>query len=235
MDRETLKKMLGDGLSLAEIGRRVGRHESTVAYWAKKHGLTAANVEQHRARGAIEREELRRFVEAGLSITQIAERVGRSKATVRHWLRRYDLVTQRSRGRNTAESLAGARAAGLERAVLSCRHHGEVEFAMDSRGCYRCVRCASAAVTRRRRRVRALLVEEAGGACQICGYDRCRRALHFHHVEPLDKRWEINARGAAFAIERLRAEATKCVLLCSNCHMEVEDGLADVSDLLRPA
>ncbi len=44
MDRESLEQMLGRGLSLAEIGRRFGKHEATVAYWAQKHG---AAVSQH--------------------------------------------------------------------------------------------------------------------------------------------------------------------------------------------
>jgi hypothetical protein len=44
-------------------------------------------------------------------------------------------------------------------------------------------------------------------------------------VDPSLKRIEINARGAAIAIERLREEARKCVLVCANCHAELEAGL----------
>jgi hypothetical protein len=98
------------------------------------------------------------------------------------------------------------------------------DFCLDGRGYYRCKRCRSAAVARRRRKVKAVLVEEAGGACAICGYDRNMRALHFHHVDPSQKRHEINAKGVAIALDKLRVEAQKCVLLCSNCHAEVEDG-----------
>jgi hypothetical protein len=52
------------------------------------------------------------------------------------------------------------------------------------------------------------------------------RALHFHHVDPAEKRVEINAKGIALSLATLRAEAEKCVLLCSNCHAEIEDGYA---------
>jgi transposase len=86
MDRASLEQLLGQWLSLAEIGRRFGRHEATVSYWVKKHGLEAANHDKHAARGGIAREELERLVEARMSIAQIAEAVGRSKPTVRHWL-----------------------------------------------------------------------------------------------------------------------------------------------------
>ena len=47
MDRASLEQLLGQGLSLAEIGRRFGRHEATVSYWVKKHGLEAANRAKH--------------------------------------------------------------------------------------------------------------------------------------------------------------------------------------------
>ncbi len=69
---------------------------------------------------------------------------------------------------------------------------------------------------------------EAGGVCVICGYAGNMRALHFHHVNPAEKRVEINAKGVALALESLRAEARKCVLLCSNCHAEVEDGAVSI-------
>jgi hypothetical protein len=101
-------------------------------------------------------------------------------------------------------------------------------FWLDGRGYYRCKVCRSDAVARRRRKVKQILVAEAGGACCICGYDNNMRALHFHHVDPSRKRLAINAKGVALALETLRTEARKCVLLCSNCHAEVEDGVAAI-------
>jgi hypothetical protein len=43
-------------------------------------------------------------------------------------------------------------------------------------------------------------------------------------VNPAEKRLELNAKGVALSLETLRTEARKCILLCSNCHAEVEDG-----------
>ena len=34
-------------------------------------------------------------------------------------------------------------------------------------------------------------------------------------------------------LEKLRAEARKCVLLCSNCHAEVESGTASISGVAQ--
>jgi hypothetical protein len=83
-------------------------------------------------------------------------------------------------------------------------------------------------VIRRRRKAKEILVREAGGRCQLCGYDRSQTALQFHHLDPNTKEFGVAHRGAR-GIERLRAEIRKCVLLCSNCHAEVESGFSSIS------
>ena len=98
MERAPLEQLLGHDLPLAEIGRRLGVHESTVSYWAKRHGLEAINRDRYAARGPLAREQLEAFVAAGMSIAQIADAVDRSKAKVRHWLTRYRLLQAMSRG-----------------------------------------------------------------------------------------------------------------------------------------
>jgi hypothetical protein len=50
-------------------------------------------------------------------------------------------------------------------------------------------------------------------------------ALHFHHVDPSEKRFGLGGRGLTRSIDALREEAKKCVLLCSNCHAQVEAGV----------
>jgi hypothetical protein len=138
------------------------------------------------------------------------------------------LKTHGGPGRRPPGQTKAAKLAGLATVTMRCIYHGETEFCLTGRGYYRCKQCRSEAVVRRRKKVKAILVGEAGGACCICGYDRNMRALHFHHVDPSQKRHEINARGVAIALEKLRVEAHKCVLLCSNCHAEVEDGSASI-------
>jgi hypothetical protein len=73
--------------------------------------------------------------------------------------------------------------------------------------------------------MKEILIEEAGGRCVICGYDRHPCALAFHHLDPSTKRMPVSANGISYALKTLRAEAKKCVLLCSNCHAEVENGV----------
>ena len=44
MDKELLEECLAEGMSLEAIGKRAGKHESTVSYWLKKHGLEAVKA-----------------------------------------------------------------------------------------------------------------------------------------------------------------------------------------------
>jgi transposase len=229
MDRESLETWLEHGLSLQQIARRVGKDPSTVGYWVQKHGLEAVHRDRHRARGGIARETLEGLVESGASIAQIAEAVGRSKATVRHWLKRYDLQTAGTPGRRRRAERLDARAKGLRTVRSHCRRHGETDFVIEGRGSYRCLRCRTEAVVRRRRKVKEILVAEAGGACVVCGYRKSVAALHFHHVDPGQKSFGIALGGKARSIEAMREESRKCVLLCSNCHAEVESGSAALS------
>src|SRR5215217_2519552 len=64
-----------------------------------------------------------------------------------------------------------------------------------------------------------------GGRWVGCGYDTCCAALQFHHLDPRAKAFALSHEGATRGIERARAEAMKCVLLCANCHAEVEAGV----------
>jgi hypothetical protein len=91
-----------------------------------------------------------------------------------------------------------------------CRRHGLVTFHLCSQGKrgyrWRCKRCAGEAVTRRLQKVKRILVEEAGGCCAVCGYDRCVVNLHFHHVDPVTKSFALSV-ASGKGLAKLRAEA----------------------------
>ena len=110
----------------------------------------------------------------------------------------------------------------------TCPRHGVTEFALYGRARprWRCKRCIGEAVTRRLQRVKRELVDEAGGRCAVCGYDRCIINLHFHHVEPSKKSFAMTV-AMGKSIATFREEAKKCVLVCANCHGEIEAGLIE--------
>ena len=220
VDREWLKAQLEAGRSIESIAVEVGKAASTVAYWVQKYGLESAHAERHAARGALSRELLEEMVAAGLTVREIAEEIGRSPTTVRHWLSRYDLRTHRQ------QSFAGTLDPDLDEAQRRCRHHGMTRYVRDGRGHLRCAACRRERVSQRRRDMKRMLVAEAGGACIRCGYDKYLGALHFHHLDPSQKSFSLGVQGITRAIARVREEAQKCVLLCANCHAEVEGGVS---------
>jgi transposase-like protein len=228
MEREWLRERLEAGASYEAIGREVGRHASTVARWARAHGLESQHAPRHVNRGGIEPGVLRDAVGRGLSIRRIAAELDVSPATVRHWLRRHGLETAPTlRQRATADALRSG-ATAVDR---TCARHGLTRFILRADG-FRCAKCASERVSARRRRIKAQLVAEAGGACALCGYDRCAGVLQFHHIDPTSKRFAVSGQAAATSLHRAREEARKCVLLCANCHAEVENGVADLSPII---
>lgn len=223
LDKESLELLLGQGLSIERIAKRFGKDPSTVSYWMKKHGLVSHYRERHAARGGIERERLEALVHQGLTVGEIADALGLSKGTIRHWMRVYALRTARARGERVKIAKV-AKEAGLLMVTMSCRHHGETDFVLEGRGYDRCRRRRAEAVVRHRQKLKAVLVQEAGGRCCVCGYDRFLGALEFHHLDPSQKRLALSGQGVTYSLERLRAEARKCVLVCANCHAEVEAG-----------
>lgn len=222
MKRRFLEECLAKGMSLEAIGREVGRHPSTVSYWLKKHGLGAVGAGRHAPKGGVDSARVIELVEEGASIRAMAKELGVGYSTMRHWLRRLNLETEASVRKKEAER---AREAGLRRTYLRCPRHGHTAFYARSEGGYRCAKCNSGAVSERRRQVKRTLVAEAGGSCRICGFDEHPSALQFHHLDPSTKEFHMAHHGVSRSIRRMRSEATKCVLLCANCHALVEAGV----------
>ena len=88
---------------------------------------------------------------------------------------------------------------------------------------YHCNTAAFMVTQKKRRNTRKKeLMELVGGCCFKCGYKRCLSALDFHHKNPSEKDFPISRwRNKEDTLEEIK----KCVLLCSNCHHEVHDGL----------
>lgn len=78
---------------------------------------------------------------------------------------------------------------------------------------------ASQSVVDWRRRTKEKLVIYKGGKCERCEYNKCIDALSFHHLDPSQKDFAIS--GKSWSYERLKNEVDKCMMLCSNCHIEV--------------
>lgn len=114
-----------------------------------------------------------------------------------------------------------------ERKIQECPKHGNVTHVLEPKtGYFRCQRCRNDHVIEYRRNKKRILVKEAGGKCKICGYNKHFGSLQFHHLDPAKKEFQVSHKGLTRSLEVSRQEAKKCVLLCANCHQEVEDGVS---------
>jgi len=77
----------------------------------------------------------------------------------------------------------------------------------------------------RRRRLKALLVNEFGNQCIRCDGVFPPECFDFHHTNPKDKSFAVDQQQIAGRNwESVLNEASKCVLLCANCHRTVHAG-----------
>lgn len=72
--------------------------------------------------------------------------------------------------------------------------------------------------------------------CNICGYNRCKEALEFHHVDPSTKAFNIGTFVGKRAFSEntrklIDEEVAKCILICANCHREYHAGLINLTKL----
>ena len=225
MEADWLRSRLESGRSIESIAREAGKAPSTVAYWVNKHGLTSTHAVKHAARGAIAREALEELMAEGLTIRVMAERLDRSYSTVRHWLARHGLATPRAlrlarragageRGRNGPGQLPGSRRHGVH---PSWQPWLPLPAVPNGRG--RSPPSGDQADPGRRggRRMRDLRLRPL------------RPGAAIPSSRPAKKSFSLAAGGLTRSLERAREEAAKCVLLCANCHAEVEGGIATIA------
>jgi hypothetical protein len=110
---------------------------------------------------------------------------------------------------------------------LDCRLCGR-HYVLDRRKGHRRTMCNSCNANIQRRRRKANAVTYKGERCCLCGYNKCLRALEFHHRERDHKEFSI-ARMMSMSWAKVKKELDKCDLICSNCHREEEDRIAGSS------
>jgi len=93
---------------------------------------------------------------------------------------------------------------------------------------------SSKAVKRWRDNTKKKIVQAMGGCCQICKYDKCYASLDLHHINPEEKEFalgKIMAQPAAW--HKIVEECKKCILVCSNCHREIHNGVTSVPEIYK--
>ena len=88
------------------------------------------------------------------------------------------------------------------------------------------------AVAKRRRKLKEMAVAMKGGKCEVCGYHRTVWALDFHHRDPATKSFALSHKGYTRSWDVVRKEIEKCILVCANCHREIEAGIVSVPNTM---
>ena len=115
--------------------------------------------------------------------------------------------------------------------IRFCPKHGYTLHSEKSSGGWRCRKCSSEAVQRRRIKLKLMAIDYKGGKCEKCGYEGCPDALEFHHLDPNKKDFGIGEKGYTRSFEEVKKELDKCILLCCRCHRELHYDMKDKSIL----
>lgn len=85
-----------------------------------------------------------------------------------------------------------------------------------------CKTCNTASVKERQHYNRGIIQGiKLERGCEECGYKTTiPRELHFHHVDPDTKNFELKEAGRP--LESLLAEIELCIVLCCSCHSKLE-------------
>lgn len=79
--------------------------------------------------------------------------------------------------------------------------------------------CSSCRSLYRRKQVKAKAIEMLGGKCSKCEEDDLR-TLTFHHLFPLEKKFELSIAWGSKDWNEIKEELKSCEILCSNCHLK---------------
>ncbi|MBR0491408.1 MAG: hypothetical protein IJJ82_05120 [Clostridia bacterium] len=80
-----------------------------------------------------------------------------------------------------------------------------------------------------RRNMKLQAIKLLGGKCCRCGYNKCVDALEFHHINQHEKDFKLGS-GNTMSWKEYKAEAMKCILVCSNCHKEIHSEIGYIFD-----
>lgn len=98
----------------------------------------------------------------------------------------------------------------------------------NKRGLY----CYSCVFKKAEDKIRHEVKDLVGDECWICKYNKSKRSLCFHHVNPQDKKFGLTIREIkGYAWDRVENEIKKCIFICQNCHGEIHECLLSKEEI----
>lgn len=109
----------------------------------------------------------------------------------------------------------------IDAAALHCCKTCKREYFYDRSKGHSKIQCNSCNIKARRFKVKEKAINYKGGKCEKCGYNKCIKALDFHHVDSENKVFDISILISSISWEIIKIELDKCKLLCCRCHREI--------------
>jgi len=160
----------------------------------------------------MEKQTLIELIEKGLTVRKIAETQNTSFTNTRHWLKKYGLQTKTFD--NASKKCKNCKTQLIGRQTMYCSKACKLQTFEQNKKVY----------TNQQKRGwerKKELVNLSGGKCNRCGYSKNYSGLTFHHIYPKDKSFNLDVRHLSNrSWEEVVKEASKCELLCHNCHAE---------------
>lgn len=163
--------------------------------------------------------------EEGLSLKKIADRINVAKSTVSLWVRDIELsFTQKEKLSKKGKPRPNySEKEQLPSNMKRCTKCLEIKDRSNFYGKKLQSFCKDCAKTIAKERIKGFkdkCLTYKGTKCSKCGYNKCKAALEFHHVDGSEKDFTIsNVRTRNF--DSVKKELDKCILICSNCHKEL--------------
>lgn len=154
---------------------------------------------------------LEEYIKNGLSVKEIANKLEIGTNSAKYWLKFYNLNTVHDEIDFKCPTCGAV--PSIVFSPFCSKECSEVEYSSNPNNYIK---------QKHRGWIRKLkMVDIKGGKCSICGYCKNLAALEFHHVNPENKSFNLDARKLGNTKwSLLLKEAEKCVLICSNCHAE---------------
>lgn len=166
----------------------------------------------------ITKELLENLLEQGLSGNQIGKKLGYTGTGIRYYMKKWKL----SSNHLSIQDKTCYRT-NTHKQCPKCSKIKELkEFVKRPNGnvySY-CKKCSNENTYSILKKHKLTLIQEFGGKCCKCGYNKNTSALEFHHTNPEHKDFNISNTKTT-NINKLRKEVEKCILVCANCHREI--------------
>lgn len=158
----------------------------------------------------------------GLSVNKIAKEVGVSKSTVSLWVKSVKISDKQKKQLRKRTFLVSSRKKGQfskKRLEMGEEKWTEHCTQRKRKNTFNWRKNNPEKYVNRDVELKIRLLEERGGECLKCNYNKSLGALDFHHRDPNKKEFGIGQIHRSY--NKMKKEADKCDVLCSNCHREL--------------